>query len=399
MIQKQDRKYVVVFALSVLLLVAVELAKPTPIDWTLSLQHEDQRPYGGLILYDLLDELFPASDIQPVDLPPYLVAQGAEKSAQNYIFTTGTFAPDPAETDALLEYTARGNTLFVSAYRYTGLFADTLHLKTRFVLPTPSLTGEEDSLLINFVNPVLRADTGYGFKGEAAADYFSRFDTSRTTVLGMNSEDEANFIRVAWGEGEIYLHTVPLAFSNYYLLYRDNAAYAYRALSYLPDRDILWDEYYKPNRPIAQTPLRFVLQDPALKNAYWILIALVLLFMFFEAKRRQRIIPVITPPRNATLEFAKTVGHLYFHHGDHANLAEKKITYFLDYIRTHLRLPTSQIDDAFLNSVAERAGMPEADVRAIFATVSEVEDQKKLSEDALQRLNRQIEAFYRNSKR
>jgi hypothetical protein len=141
------------------------------------------------------------------------------------------------------------------------------------------------------------------------------------------------------------------------------------------------------------------LQDPALKNAYWVLIVLVLLFMFFEAKRRQRIIPVIAPPRNATLEFAKTVGHLYFHHGDHANLAEKKITYFLDYIRTHLRLPTSQIDDVFLNSVAERAGMPEADVRAVFATVSEVEGQKNLSEDALQRLNRQIEAFYRNSKR
>lgn len=399
MIQKQDRKYVVVFALSVLLLVTVELAKPTPIDWTLSLQKDDERPYGGLILYDLLDGLFPASNIKPVDLPPYLVAQNAEETGQNYLFTTGTFAPDPAETDALLAYTARGNTLFVSAYRYTGFFADTLHLETDFVLPSPSLTGEEDSLLVNFVNPMLQADTGYLFKGEAAADYFSRFDTSRTTVLGTNSEDEANFIRIAWGEGEIYLHTVPLAFSNYYLLYRDNAAYAYGALSYLPDQDILWDEYYKPNRPVAQTPLRFVLQDPALKHAYWVLIALVLLFMIFEAKRRQRTIPVIAPPRNATLEFAKTVGQLYFHHGDHANLAEKKITYFLDYIRTHLRLPTSQIDDAFLGSVAERAGVPEADVRAVFATVEEVQGQKKLSEDALQRLNRQIEAFYRNSKR
>ncbi|HMB92387.1 MAG TPA: hypothetical protein VKP65_16160, partial [Rhodothermales bacterium] len=68
-------------------------------------------------------------------------------------------------------------------------------------------------------------------------------------------------------------------------------------------------------------------------------------------------------------------------------------------IRTHLRLPTSRIDDAFLGSVAERAGVPEADVRAVFATVGEVQGQRRLSEDALQRLNQQIEALYRNSKR
>lgn len=398
--KKQDRKYLVILALSVVSLVAFELLKPTPIDWTLSLQQDDKRPYGSLVLYDLLDDLFPTSEIKAVDVPPYLVTRGSDVTNHTYVFATETFAPDPVETDALLEFAARGNTLFVAAQYFEGLFADTLDLRTDFVMVQPiMMAGDQDSLLINLVNPALRVDTGYVFMGDTAADYFRRFDTAHTTVLGTNSQDEPNYIRVAWGRGEILLHTVPLAFTNYFLLHHNHADYVYRALSYLPDQDILWDEYYKPGRNAARTPLRFALQDYALSKAYWVLIALVLLFMIFEAKRRQRIIPIIEPPRNATLAFAKTVGQLYFHHGDHANLAEKKITYFLDYIRTHLRLPTSQIDDAFLTSVAERAGVPEVDVRAVFATVRKVQGQEKLSEEALQGLNRQIEAFYRNSKR
>ena len=190
-----------------------------------------------------------------------------------------------------------------------------------------------------------------------------------------------------------------MAFTNYYALRRNNAEYAYRALSYLPVQEVLWDEYYKPNRLDASTPLRFVLRDPALKGAYWTLIALVLVFMVFEARRRQRIIPVIAPLKNTTVEFVETIGQLYYQHAGHANLAEKKITYFLDYVRHHLGLPTHTVDSAFLDRVAERSGVPAEAVRAVFEAVGEVRGQGSLSEAGLHRLNTRIETFYRQSKR
>ncbi len=400
--KKQDRKYVVVLALAVALAVAVEALQPASIDWTPSFEQDDRRPYGSRILYDLLPQLFPGAEVDAVRLPPYLALRDTTRIGTNYLFVTVAFAPDPAETRALLAYAARGNHVFIAAYHFEGAFADTLRLETDYLLEAPSLPtddAEADTLGVNFVSPALRAAVDFVYKKGAVRDYFDRFDTLRTTVLGANSLGRANYVRVDVGAGAFYLSTLPLAFTNYYLLYRNDAQYVYRALSYLPDQDVLWDAYYKPGRSAATTPLRFILQDESLRWAYYLLAALVLLFVAFEAKRRQRVIPVIAPPRNTTLEFVKTVGQLYFHHGDHANLAEKKITYFLDYIRHHLNLPTGAIDDDFLARVAERSGVPAAEVRAVFAYIREVQGRPGLPEADLRRLSALVEAFYRQSKR
>ncbi len=400
--KKQERKYLVVLALAFALAVAVEVFKPQPIDWTMSFEQDDRRPYGSLILFDLLPELFPGADVEAVSLPPFLALRDTTRTGSSYLFVTRHFAPDPAETRALVAYAARGNTVFAAAYSFDGTLADTLHLATDFDLPAPSLTpGDtpDDSLRINFVSPAVRMAQGFGYKQGVAAAYFERFDTLRTTVLGVNSLGAANYVRVEAGAGAFYLSTVPLAFTNYYLLYGDNAGYVYRALSYLPAQAVRWDAYHKPGRNTAATPLRFVLQDAALRGAYYVLLALVLLFVAFEARRRQRVIPIIAPPQNTTLEFVITVGRLYFQHGDHANLAEKKITYFLDYVRTRLRLPTGAVDDEFLARVAERSGVPADEVRAVFACIAQVQGRAKLPEADLGRLNRLIEGFYRKSKR
>ncbi|MFQ5572485.1 MAG: DUF4350 domain-containing protein [Rhodothermales bacterium] len=400
--RKQDRKYVVVLALAFLLAVAVQVLKPEPIDWSLSYENDDTRPYGSLILYELLSDLFPGVAVREVDLPPYLVLRDTMQTHTTYLFITDRFAPDPAETEELLDFVARGNQAFVAAFAFEGPFADTLRLETEvvFTFPTNPLDGPgSDSAGFNFVNPRLRASKDYTFAGRGTDDYFARFDTLRSTVLGVNSREDANYLRVDIGEGALYLSTVPPAFTNYTLLDSTNAAYVYGALSYLPDQEILWDEYYKPQRLAVRTPLRYILRDPSLKGAYWVLITLVVLFVLFEAKRRQRIIPVIEPLRNTTVEFVKTVGRLYHQHADHARLAEKKITYFLDYVRQHLRLPTRERDEAFLERVSERSGVPGDAVREVFQMIGQVQGKPRLTEAELRRLTTLIDGFYQQSKR
>ena len=121
--------------------------------------------------------------------------------------------------------------------------------------------------------------------------------------------------------------------------------------------------------------------------------------MFVRARRRQRIIPVIEPLRNTTVEFVRTVGRLYFRHGNHANLAHKKITYLLDYIRTHLRLPTGTRDAAFRHRVADRAGVPLADVETLFDAVERIAARDRLTADELARFNAHVEDFYEHARR
>ena len=51
----------------------------------------------------------------------------------------------------------------------------------------------------------------------------------------------------------------------------------------------------------------------------------LILFIIFRGKRVQRIIPVISKLDNATVAFTRTIGELYYQHGDFTNIIEKKI--------------------------------------------------------------------------
>jgi hypothetical protein len=85
------------------------------------------------------------------------------------------------------------------------------------------------------------------------------------------------------------------------------------------------DEYYKPNKfRAAQTPLRYILSVPAYRWAYYVAIFSILIYVVVYARRQQRIIPIIEPFKNLSLEFARTVGTLYYQQKDHRDLAEKK---------------------------------------------------------------------------
>ena len=59
----------------------------------------------------------------------------------------------------------------------------------------------------------------------------------------------------------------------------------------------------------------------------------IILFIFFNAKRRQRIIPIIEPLVNSTVDFTKTIGNLYFQQNNNADLINKKIIKPLEKIK------------------------------------------------------------------
>src|SRR5690606_21049384 len=119
----------------------------------------------------------------------------------------------------------------------------------------------------------------------------------------------------------------------YQLLKKDNQKYAAAILSYLPDEPIFYDYHEKVGQELGSSPLRFILSKPALRAAWYLGLISLVLFMIFNAKRKQRIVKVIKPLENTTVAFTKTIGNLYYETKDHNNLIDKKITYFLEYIR------------------------------------------------------------------
>jgi len=187
---------------------------------------------------------------------------------------------------------------------------------------------------------------------------------------------------------------VPVAFSNFYVLQKPNDAYAFKALSYLPTGPVFWDEYGKQGRVGSQSLFRFLLSHPSLRWAYYLILSTLVLYLLVQSRRRQRPIPVVEPPRNTSLEFVETVGQLYFQQGNHRDLALKKITHWLAFLRQHDQLAAPEIDEEARQRLAGKSGVARPDVDALLDRVEAIRNGGQLSEADLLDLTRRIDAFY-----
>jgi hypothetical protein len=73
----------------------------------------------------------------------------------------------------------------------------------------------------------------------------------------------------------------------------------------------------------------------------------VLVFILFNAKRRQRVVPIIEPLKNTSVDFIRSIGNLYMQEGDFHDMMAKKSQYFLSKVRTELLIDTQVLDEEF----------------------------------------------------
>ncbi|HEV8538673.1 MAG TPA: hypothetical protein VGR15_07085, partial [Bacteroidota bacterium] len=224
--------------------------------------------------------------------------------------------------------------------------------------------------------------------------YFESIDSTETEVLGSDRLDHPNFIKIPLGEGAIYIHLVPWIFTNYNILKADNASFASELLTQLPQGELIWDEYYKGIRHAFHTPLSFVLQNDALRWAYYTMVVGVFAFIFVEGKRRQRNIPIFVPLRNETLSFVGTLARLYYYHRHHKRVALQMRLHILEFIRTKYRLATGKLDDHFAEVVSRKAGIPEVEVKLLVNELRVLDVPGDFEEKQLMRLNERMERFY-----
>jgi hypothetical protein len=135
-----------------------------------------------------------------------------------------------------------------------------------------------------------------------------------------------------------------------------------------------------------------------LRIALWLTIAALVIYVLFEMKRRQRIIPVIEPLRNSTIDFVKTVSAVYLGQKDNRGIANSKVQYWLQYIRRRYYLQTRELNEEFATLLAKRSGVAEEKVRDIIAIIREVEGSHSVSDQVLLKLNFRIDNFYISSK-
>lgn len=386
-------------ALLVALLIAIiyfDATKPKPINWTPTYSVTDKNPLGLYVFDNEIKSLFKNQKIEKVNISPYeyFYNQYDEDTLVNTYKIKGTFLSisefsdiDDQSISELCNFVSHGNSAFISSKIIPNSLLDSLKLKMN------SEYKIKDTIL-NWVANKKLGNQKFKFSTNVGDNYFSKIDTLKTTVLGYQKSDTTriNFVKVPWVNGNFYLHIQPTAFTNYYLLKDNHSDYAQKVLSYLPKGDVFWHIKNQTGEVIDGSPLRFIFSKPALKWAWYIGIIGILVFMIFNAKRKQRIVPIIEPLRNTTIDFTKTIGNLYHQEGNHDDIINKKIIYFLEKIRNEYLIDTTILNDDFIKKLHQKSGKNLVNIQKVVFLINSYRKSPHTSiEEDLLQINKAIE--------
>ncbi len=368
---RQVKIYIALLLLILIGTIAYDSTQPKPIDWTPTYSVTDKIPLGLYVFDHEADQLLKGRKLTRHSVTPYEYLESLydydslvnDYTVKGCIFNINQYSTIDSESiKEMCYFVSHGNSAFLSARVLPDELLDSLHVEM------DADFKYSDSIFNWVTNPKLGTNK-YNILEGVGNNYFSKIDTTNTTILGYQSGDSTrvNFIKVRYKNGIVFLHTQPTAFTNFHLLKKDHYRYAEKVLSYVPEGNIFWFRKQQDGEVISSSPLRYITSQPALKAAWYLFLLGMFVFILFNAKRKQRVVPIIAPLGNTTVDFTKSIGNLYFQEGDHDNIINKKIIYFLEKIRNEYLIDTTKLDDEFVKKLHLKSGKEMHDIKqAVF---------------------------------
>lgn len=395
---KGKLKIIVIFTLVILTITIVQLILPKPIDWTRNYQSKKKSPFGTYAINHLLKPTY-TKEITTNNQTFYNL-EAFSKDSSTLLLIDDEINFSKVDYTAMHQFLKKGNSVLIVASSFRGILADSLKLKTRF--DYENYYGNLDSLLIKkgetlkFCASNLNSKK-YPYTAIARIMEFSNYDSTLFKTILVTASRKAVAIRANINGGQLILCSAPDIFSNYFIANSTTREVAYNLLSYVPNKQFIWDENYKQFNEKSYSPLKFIFENPTLYTAYLLTLLTIIIYMIFEGRRRQRIIPPTEPNTNTTLEFVNVISHVYYNTKGHQNIAHEKIKYFYETIRKRFNVNTTTINNELISEVSVLSGVDEKTVRNLFNYCEKILTLSELSDLELIELNRQIYVFNKNS--
>ena len=417
----KNRTTVILIISGVLLILFIVLAvrmNKHRVSWYETYDIESKEPYGTFVMGELLKNYSPGKNFFVINKRlEEALREDNSGEKKNYFFIGNRTDFDSIQAKALIQFVAHGNSAFISASTYSTWFLSHLFPDTCLSFEDNYYSVEDYIAEMKFysdgAHPKSNYKLSYVFANEPYkyswtyfdSSYFcGRNDTARS--LGYINRGFINFVKLHYGFGDFYLHSTPIAFTNYSLLKNENLEYAERIFSFLPSQNILWDELNKSpgdldfnkDLKLSQSPLEYILGQESLRWSWYIILLLLLLYILFFGKRKQRIIPVIEPNANTSLEFVNTIGQLYYRERNHKVLCVHKMKLFLAFIRNRYFINTNNIDDNVIEKISVKSQVPKEQIKNIFSSYTWIDRNINITSDQLIEFHLLIENFYKNCK-
>jgi hypothetical protein len=393
--KKSDLYFLGFSFLALLLVILVELMAPKTDKFVPDFSADKDIPYGCSAIFHCLDKYF-NNKVETNSKPLYNYYYDSYTNPCNYVIITQSFNPDNTDLETLFKMTAKGCNFFISALNFGQALLDSFQIKQNTYFQLRNLTLKDTTSTTILGDSSNRMHFVIPHSGN-----YCRFNMGEYLVdtLGVNGYGYPDFIELPYGDGLIFLNCQPLLFTNFHFIDTNRYKYSQIALNYLPNLPVVWDEYYKPNKQaINNSPVRYVLSQPALRMAWYCLLIALALYLFTGGRRFQRAIPVVQKPANTSVEFVETLGRLYFNQANHIDLVNKKMAHWENWLRTQLNIDTNSDVPELYQNIAAKSGVPVKDIENIYRSYNWIKNQDQLSDDELKRFTSLINQFYKQCK-
>ncbi len=409
----KDRLIPVIFSLLIVVVIGFLIySNYNRVNWNVELKSKGTDPYDLSLFYRLLE----ASTDQDIT---YLTNEFKLDSVDqfNFVFVGEYFNADSTDTDLLLQFVEDGSTaLFITndIYNYNLFEA---------IWERDSIDMYKGESMFLFETHLHLPDNGKTFpiqiqqgKRHVGNDWFFYYPLDfeydyNVEFLSYISSDSSesqyvNYLSIPYGKGKILYHFNPILFSNYFLVEEQGFEYASYAISQLPQQQTVVDFYSQTyrgeqeyfQREPATSPLSFIFSEPALRSAWIALMVTTLLFFVVRIKRRQRIIPLIAQNSNTSIEFARSLGSLYFQSKQPKYIGHEMMKIFTDYCRRTYRISVkNETEEQQL--LAKRAKVDITLIQEIFKKQHTVLYNPQATFNDAAELHNKLQDFYKNAKK
>jgi len=370
------------------LLITLELSRTKELDWNKTYSSYDNIPFGTSVLYDLADSIFPNKSVSRINESFYRYSQASVNNT-NILFIAKDAYFDDQSRNEILNYVKSGNEIFISAD-----FVDPELLeKLQVDINSSGLKLMDDLIEYHSIDEIkIATDTSLQLVNFDLYYYFDSLPDSGIEVLGeVNSKP--NFIKVDYGDGSVFIHLKPLLFTNYYLLKNISTDYVERVFLKLSNKPIIWDDYLNYGDRKTTTPLRVILKSEGFKYAYFTSIALLILFVLFAGKRKQKAIPVIEPLENKSTEFIDTITNLYLSSKNHKYIVKHQINAFKLHIKNKYFINWQSMDSNQLIRLSKKSNIPLDSINRLRELIDNMENKTKINQTEFVNLINSIQQF------
>lgn len=383
-------------------------------NWVMLDHREDgDQPYDVRAFYQFLENTQAKGSIQKIknDLLRDLPLESSVRAS--YLFIGNHLFLDSAQTDHLVRFVEMGNTACIVSKRIDSclikqLYSSDCWLNKAFF---DTYTDAQVSVAWTRSAQATRFNLHYAVQNQTRSYDYTYFNVNtlcfghEVQVLSTIHDSLPCCLEFRIGKGRLLLHSIPLAFANYTMLQPACRNYIQSFAAQIPKGPIYWDVADKlPRQDFpkeAPSPLAYMLQQRSLAWAWYLLCTLILLYVVFRGKRRQRVIPVLPPVENSSYEYLGTIAHLHFRAHNFRWQCTLMMRLFLAQIRERYglhvvfdpQLQAPLTDAGFYTRLSQVSGQPEQKIRLVFDHYARIRHDNANERDMVM-LHREISNFW-----